>query len=87
MAEDLGAVLLALVQALFPLDEPVYPRTLYGLTTFPLSLVDTFPAPRGYVLHAMKTRVATRFVACLDKHGRTEPYGLLELRRVEEDLR
>jgi excisionase family DNA binding protein len=82
-AEDLGAVLLALVQALFPLDTPVYPRTFYGLTTFPLSLVNTVLERYGYVLHATKTRVATRFVACLDTHGRTEPYGLFELRRVE----
>lgn len=76
------AVLLALIRLLFPEDTSIFPRQRYGLTRFPLYQVNTWLAAHGYVLHAAKTRDAKHFVQCLGKDGRTEPFGLFELRRV-----
>jgi hypothetical protein len=39
-------------------------------------------ARQGHVIHAAKVRDAKCFVACTDKDGRIEPYGLFERRRT-----
>jgi hypothetical protein len=74
----------ALIQLLFPLEQPVYPRTRYGWQTFPLAQINHLLVPEGLVIHAAKTRKAEQLIACSDAHGQVEPYGLFELRRLEE---
>jgi hypothetical protein len=81
------AALVGLVQALFPVDTPVYPRHTYGISALPLYAINTVLDPYGLVLKATKTRLAKHFVQCTDKDGGVERFGLFELRRVEEDLR
>jgi hypothetical protein len=73
--------LVATVQALLPEGRPVYLRDR-GITTLPLSGLNTLLAGQGYVIHAAKVRDAKRFVACTDQDGRIEPYGLFELRQI-----
>jgi hypothetical protein len=41
--------------------------------------------PFGLVLAARKVRDARRFVACRDRVGRVEPFGLFALRQVDEE--
>ena len=76
------AVLVALIQTLFPEGQPIAPRPAYGLTAFPLHGVNLVLAQRGLVLHASKTRRPEHRVACTDRSGRVTFYGLFELRRL-----
>jgi excisionase family DNA binding protein len=77
-----GAVLLALIQTLFPEGQPIPARLAYGLTTFPLHGVNRILARYGLVLHAAKARRPAHRVACTDKAGRVHFYGVFELRRL-----
>jgi excisionase family DNA binding protein len=77
-----GAVLLALIQTLFPEGQPIPARLAYGLTTFPLHGVNRILAQYGLVLHAAKARRPAHRVACADKDGRVYFYGVFELRRL-----
>ena len=70
-----------LVQGLLPEGQPVYLRDL-GVATLPLHGLNTLLARQGYVIHAAKVRDRKRFVACTDKDGRVEQYGLFELRAI-----
>jgi hypothetical protein len=72
--------LVALVTALLPEGQPVYLRD-GGMTELPLYGLNTLLAQQGYVIHAAKVRDAKRFVACTDKEGRVERFGLFELRK------
>jgi hypothetical protein len=56
-----------------------------GIATLPLAHLNAVLAPLGYVIHGTKTRSPERFVVCSDAHGQVEPYGLFELRRLEEE--
>jgi hypothetical protein len=76
--------LVALLQTLLPEGKPVYLRDV-GITTLPVHGLNTLLAQQGYVIHAAKVRDPKRFVACTDKEGRVEPYGLFELRQIHQD--
>lgn len=76
--------LVALVKALLPEGKPVYLREK-GITALPLYGLNTLLEPQGYVIHAAKVRDAKRFVACTDKHGRVERFGLFELRPIRQE--
>lgn len=76
--------LVALVQMLLPKGKPVYLRD-QGITTLPLYGLNTLLERQGYYIHPAKVRDARRFVACTDKDGRVERYGLFELRRTTEE--
>ncbi len=78
--------MLALVRALLPDGQRVYLRT-EGLKTLPLGLLNAGLAPFGYVIHAAKVRDRKRFVACTDRNGKVEHFGLFELRQVEKERR
>jgi excisionase family DNA binding protein len=75
-----GAVLLALIHTLFPEGQPIPPRLIYGLTTFPLHGVNRVLAQHGLVLHASKARRPEHRIACTDRAGRVHFYGVFELR-------
>lgn len=77
-----GAVLVALIQTLFPEGQPIPARLAYGLTTFPLQGVNRILAQYGLVLHAVKARRPAHRVACTDSAGRVHFYGVFELRRL-----
>jgi len=74
--------LVTLVKTLLPEGQPVYLRDL-GVTTLPLYGLNSLLVHQGYLIHAAKVRDRTRFVACTDRHGRVEQYGLFELRRTK----
>ena len=76
--------LVALVKTLLPQGKPVYLRE-QGIMKLPLYGLNTLLAQLGYVIHAVKVRDPKRFVACTDRHGRVEQYGLFELRRIAEE--
>lgn len=76
--------LVALLKALLPEEQPVYLRAL-GITTLPLYRLNTLLAGQGYMIHAAKVRDHKRFVACVGRDGRVEPFGLFELRPVGEE--
>ena len=40
---------------------------------------------QGYMIHAAKVRDAKHFVACSDKYGRVEQFGLFELRQIPQE--
>ena len=56
-----------------------------GIATLPLAVINTALDPMGFVIQARKARDAKRFVACIDKDGRVEQYGLFELRSTAEE--
>lgn len=72
--------LVALVNTLLPEGKAIYLRER-GITALPLYGLNAILARHGYVIHAAKVRDAKRFVACMDKHGRVERFGLFELRK------
>jgi excisionase family DNA binding protein len=76
------AMLVALIQTLFPEGQPIAPRPAYGLTTFPLDGINLVLAQHGLVLHASKTCHPEHRVACTDRSGRVNVYGVFELRRL-----
>jgi len=76
--------LVALVKGLLPEGKPVYLRER-GITELSLYRLNTLLEGQGYVIHAVKVRDAKRFVACTDKQGRMERYGLFELRRMSAE--
>lgn len=69
------------VKTLLPEGQPVYLRER-GITELPLHRLNATLEPQGFVIHAAKVRDHKRFVACTDKHGRVERFGLFELRRI-----
>ena len=73
--------LVELVKPLLPPGQPVYLRDK-GITTLPLYGLNTLLEPQGFFIHAAKVRDPKRFVACTDKAGRIERFGLFELSRV-----
>jgi hypothetical protein len=73
--------LVALVQRLLPEGQPVYLRDR-GITELPLYGLNAVLARQGYVIHATKVRNPKRFVACMDKEGRVERFGLFELKPI-----
>jgi excisionase family DNA binding protein len=77
------AALVTLIQLLFPLGQPISPRTAYGWQAFPLAQINGVLAREGLVIHAAKTPGTTQEITCTDAHGRVEQYGLFELRRLK----
>lgn len=75
--------LVALVKALLPEGKPVYLRE-QGITELPLYRLNTILERQGYSIHPAKVRDPKRFVACTDKYGRAEKFGLFELRRIPQ---
>ncbi len=75
--------LVALVKSLLPPGHPVYLHD-QGITTLPLSGLNTLLEPQGFYIHAAKVRHLKRFVACTDKQGRLEHFGLFELRPTRQ---
>ena len=73
--------LVALVQGLLPEGQPVYLRDR-GIMELPLHGLNIRLARHGLMIHAAKVRDAKRFVACMDKDGRMERFGLFELRQL-----
>ncbi len=71
------------MRALLPEGEAVYLRDR-GITELGLYAINTVLEQFGLVVVARKVRDARRFVACRDKHGRVEHYGLFTLRSIEE---
>ena len=67
-----------------PEGKPTYLRDR-GVVAWPLYAVNRELERVGYLIHAAKVRDPKRFVACTDKHGRVERYGLFELRRLAEE--
>ena len=75
------SALVALVHTLLPEGTPVYLRD-EEITELPLYGLNTLLARQGYVIHAAKVRDPQRFVACTDKQGRVERFGLFKLRPI-----
>ncbi|MBI3328411.1 MAG: hypothetical protein HYZ81_17130 [Nitrospinae bacterium] len=76
--------LVALVKGLLPEGKAVYLRD-QGITELPLYGLNTHLERHGLVIHAAKVRDAKRFVACTDKYGRIEQFGLFELREIHQE--
>jgi hypothetical protein len=76
--------LVSRVKSLLPEGKVVYLRDL-GIIELPLYGLNAILERQGFLIHATKVRDAKRFVACTDKEGRVERYGLFELRRIEEE--
>jgi hypothetical protein len=76
--------LVSRVKSLLPEGKAVYLRDL-GIVELPLYGLNTILAWHGLVIHATKVRGTKRFVACTDRHGRVEQFGLFELRRIEQE--
>jgi hypothetical protein len=76
--------LVALVKTLLPEGRPVYLRD-HGITELPLHGLNIVLARQGYLIHATKVRHPKRFVACTDKDGRVEMFGLFELRPIHQE--
>jgi len=66
---------------------PALPPPSLPDTTLPLYGLNTLLERQGYYIHPVKVRDARRFVACTDKYGRVERYGLFELRRTTGEER
>src|SRR5262245_45048143 len=67
------------VKALLPEGQAVALRDK-GISELPLARLNARLAPRGYVIHASKGRIAQQMVACTGGDGRVEQFGLFELR-------
>ena len=76
--------LLALVRGLLPEGQRVYLRER-GVTTLPLYRLNMLLEPLGYGIHPDKVRDPHQVVACTDKHGRVERFGLFELQRTAQE--
>jgi len=75
--------LVEFVQTILPVNQPTYLRDK-GITTLPLYGLNTLLEPEGFYIHAAKVRRAERFVACTDRHGRVNQFGLFELRPTRQ---
>jgi excisionase family DNA binding protein len=80
---DCAATLLALVKALLPEGERVYLRDK-GITELPLAALNAILEPQGYTIRAAKGRDRRRAVACIERDGRVESFGLFELRTTKQ---
>jgi len=69
----------AQVRALLPEGRRVYLRE-NGITELPLHGLNTFLEPLWWPIHAAKVQGSKRVVACADRTGRAEWFGLFELR-------
>jgi hypothetical protein len=69
------------VKALLPEGQAVALREK-GVTELPLAALNARLAPRGYVIHARKSRNSKLSVVCTGDDGREELFGLFELRPV-----
>jgi DNA-directed RNA polymerase subunit RPC12/RpoP len=73
-----------LLRELLPEDEAVYLRDK-GIASLGLYALNRILAPFGLVLVARKVRDARRFVACRDRYGGVEHFGLFALQRIDEE--
>ena len=76
--------LVALVKALLPEGKPVYLRS-QGVTSLPLYRLNRLLQRQGLVIHAAKVRDPKRVVACTNKDGRAERFGLFQLRQIPQE--
>ena len=75
--------LVSMVKAFLPEEgKPVYLRDK-GITELPFPGLNAMLARHGLMIHAAKGNDPTCLVACTDAHGRTEEYGVFELRRQQ----
>ena len=79
-----GQTLVALLRELIPEGEAVYLRDK-GMVSLGLFALNRVLAPLGLVLQARKVRDARRFVACRDRYGGVEHFGLFALQRIDEE--
>ena len=76
--------LVTLVTTLLPEGRPVYLRD-HGIIELPLHGLNAILERQGYLIYAAKVRNPKRFVACTDKDGRVERFGVFCLRRIAEE--
>jgi DNA-directed RNA polymerase subunit RPC12/RpoP len=79
-----GQALVAMLREILPEGEEVYLRDK-GIATLGLYALNAVLESMGLMVVARKVRDARRFVACRDRRGGVEPFGLFALRRIEED--
>jgi hypothetical protein len=77
------AKLVEMMRVLLPEGEEVYLRD-EGITELGLYAINTVLERFGLVVIARKVRDARRFVACQDREGWVEHYGLFALQSIEE---
>jgi hypothetical protein len=77
------AQLVETMRALLPEGEEVYLRDK-GIAELGLYAINAVLERFGLVVMARKVRDAHRFVACRDRQGKVEPFGLFELRGIED---
>jgi hypothetical protein len=71
----------ALIQLLFPMGQPIAPRTKYGWQTFPLAQINDLLIPERLIIHASPPVKPSQAITCTDPNGHVERYGVFELRR------
>ena len=79
-----GQMLVAMLREVLPDGETVYLRDK-GIAALGLYAINRVLQPLGLVLVARKVRESRRFVACQDRAGGVEPFGLFALLRVDEE--
>ena len=79
-----GQALVRMLREVLPEGEAVYLRDK-GIALLGLYAVNTVLQQFGLVVVARKVRAARRFVACRDRRGGVEPFGVFALRRVDEE--
>ena len=79
-----GQALVRMLREVLPEGEEVYLRDK-GIAALGLYAINRVLQPLGLVLVARKVREPRRFVACRDRAGEVEPFGLFALQRVGED--
>jgi hypothetical protein len=79
-----GQMLVAMLREVLPDGETVYLRDK-GIAALGLYAINRVLQPLGLVLVARKVRESRRFVACRDRSGCVEPFGLFALQRVDEE--
>jgi excisionase family DNA binding protein len=73
--------LLALLRAVLPEGQPRYLRDL-GILTFPLAEINAILERHGLMVRVVRGNDPQRLVTCTVPGGRTDAYGLFELRSL-----
>jgi hypothetical protein len=71
------------ITALLPEGQAVYLRDR-GITELPLYGLNAILEKHSLLIQTRKVRSPKRFVACTDKNGRSEPFGLFILESPDE---
>jgi hypothetical protein len=78
--------LVAQVRRLLPEGRAVSLRK-HGITTLPLAGLNRILEKHRLMIHASKGSDPTQMVACVNDHGKVEPYGLFALQRLARERR